>query len=69
MIALGLINFMGIISMKTKLRCFLTVLVALNLVGCGLKGPLYMPQERPAVEQLPAPVPETPVQQDTPAAE
>jgi predicted small lipoprotein YifL len=47
--------------MNIKLRSLLMAFVALNLVGCGLKGPLYMPEDKSA-SQPPAAV-EQPVQQ------
>lgn len=59
--------------MKIKLRCLLMTLVALSAAGCGMKGPLYMPEEKPRVEQLPAPSAETEqelaTQQQEPVAE
>lgn len=36
--------------MKIKLRCFFISLAALSLVGCGLKGPLYMPEKKTQIE-------------------
>lgn len=34
--------------------CYLPLLVALATSGCGLKGPLYLPAEKPATDSAPS---------------
>jgi predicted small lipoprotein YifL len=38
-------------------RFFLTVTLAALLAGCGLKGPLYYPGQKPAPKQSAKPAP------------
>jgi predicted small lipoprotein YifL len=41
-------------------RIVLSLTVAACLGGCGLKGPLYLPTDKPAQKQAPKPVPAVP---------
>lgn len=36
--------------MKTLIIMFLTALLLTGLIGCGQKGPLYLPDNEPATE-------------------
>lgn len=44
--------------MKAKLCCFLVGLMALSVSGCGLKGPLYMPEQKAQAESPKAQTPQ-----------
>ncbi|MGH8666029.1 MAG: LPS translocon maturation chaperone LptM [Burkholderiales bacterium] len=41
-------------------RIVLSLIVAASLCGCGLKGPLYLPTDKPAQKQPAKPVPPAP---------
>ncbi|MPZ42801.1 MAG: sugar transporter [Betaproteobacteria bacterium] len=41
-------------------RIVLSLIVAACLCGCGLKGPLYLPTDKPAQKQPAKPVPPAP---------
>jgi predicted small lipoprotein YifL len=41
-------------------RIVLSLTLAACLCGCGLKGPLYLPTDKPAQKQAPKPVPPVP---------
>jgi predicted small lipoprotein YifL len=49
-----------------RLNCFVLLggLLGCFLSGCGIKGPLYLPQEK-AATAAPAPIETTPALQDT----
>jgi predicted small lipoprotein YifL len=42
--------------MISSARTLLVPVLLFSLAGCGLKGPLYLPDERPEEVQAPAPV-------------
>ena len=47
--------------MISSARTLLVPVLLFSLAGCGLKGPLYLPDERPQeVQQAPAPAPTAP---------
>ena len=41
-------------------RLWLSLALAAALTGCGLKGPLYLPKDKPEQKQPPKPAPATP---------
>jgi len=46
----------------------LMLMLMLSVAGCGYKGPLYLPKDKPAAVK-PAPVPPAPVPATAPAAQ
>jgi predicted small lipoprotein YifL len=44
-------------------KSFLLLIIASTLAACGLKGPLYLPQPKPATAPpAAAPAPQTPIE-------
>jgi predicted small lipoprotein YifL len=42
------------------------IILASLLAGCGYKGPLYLPKDKPGAQKPPAPAPAPPVEQKAP---